>query len=152
MNRITVTLTAIALVLLLAACDGPAEDDIREAVLMIGHATGAVVMQSVTADSTPYQGVNYYPEERFLEFEGFSTERFVLASSYTHIDGTVRLGALEIDRAEVTLTGGPISEIEFGYDEVKPLAGMWTVSGRADGKRFRVEITMEQLRAFRDRG
>lgn len=151
MNQRTSIRTIVALSLALASCGRPDDDQIREAVLMTGHATGAVVMQSVMVDSTPYEGVTYDQATQLLEFNEFTTERFGLTSPYTRIDGTVRLGEVEIERAEITLQDGPISEISFGYDEVAPLSGEWTVSGRADGRRFRVTITMDQLRAFRER-
>jgi|GEM_PF-3665812 len=150
LQRISVFAIA-TLSLALVSCGGPGDDEIREAVLMTGHATGAVVMQSVMADSEPYDGVSYDQATQLLEFNEFSTERFGLISPYTRIDGTVKLGEAEIERADVTLSDGPINEISFGYDEVAPLSGEWTVSGRADGRRFRVTITTEQLRAFRRR-
>lgn len=152
MVRRASVLAIIAMTVSLISCGAPSDDEIREAILMTGHATGAVVMQSVMADSVPYDGVIYDQTEQLLEFNEFSTARFELTAPYTRIDGTVRLGDVEIERADVTLYDGPISEIEFGYDEVAPLSGEWKVSGRADGRRFRVTITMEQLRAFRDRG
>jgi hypothetical protein len=129
----------------------PTDNEIAEAVLMTAHASGAVVMQSVSADSTPFTGVVYDADEGTLTFDSFSTERFELPSAYATIDGTVVLGDVEIEHAEVELSGGAVQRIEFGYEDSAPLSGERTVSGRADGRRFRVTITTADVRAFRER-
>lgn len=146
-GRIVLALVVVATVV--ACTRGPSDDEIREAVMLVGHATGSTVTRSVNARAELFAGSAYDDVERVVRFEQLDTGVYNLATPYASISGYVVLGETEIGEAEITLTGGPIAEIEFGYEDASPLADEWVVRGRADGRRFRIELTFDDVREFR---
>lgn len=142
--------TGLLLVGALAGCSGGAtEEEIRDAVLLVGHATGSTVTRSVNARAEAFAGTSYDRDRGVIRFDGLDLSVFAIDVPYTALDGEVELGETEIGRASVRLEGGPIGRLEFGYLPASPLATEWTVAGSADGREFELTHTFDDVRAFR---
>lgn len=134
----------------LASCGGPLDDaTIREAVLLVGHATAATSTAAINPEARPPSGAAYDPGTMVASFQDTDISRFGLITVYDTLNGTVTVGRTEIAQASVRLSGGPVEELSFGYEEADPLATTWTVRGRANGQRFRIEVSAEDVTRFR---
>jgi hypothetical protein len=145
---IGVVATAVALT---GCTPGPTDEEIREAVLLTAHASGAVITRSLSANSPPFEGASYDRESGTIDLDNLDTEPFRLRSEYTAVSGSIQMGGSEIEDAVVDLEGGAVEHLEFGFEDGDPLAGEWTVEGIADGHRFQMTLTSDQVRQFRKR-
>lgn len=146
--RLTIVAATVAL---LASCGASREVEIRDAVLLVGHATGSAATRPLNASAEPFPGVTYDFETTTATFDAFDVGVFDLAIPYTTLSGVVEVVGNVIGAATVTLTGGPVEELEFSYGSSSPLATEWTVRGRADGRRFEIDLTFDDTREFRSR-
>lgn len=145
------TLLVMVMVIVAGCTSNPSEEEIREAVLVVSHAVGAVRTRSLSAKWDQFEGADYNREDSVIRFDGLDLAEFELEADYSSLSGTVDVAFGDITNADTSLQGGAVSEVEFAYLPSDPLAAEWTVAGSADGRRFEIVITGDQVRAFRQR-
>jgi hypothetical protein len=146
--RFLVPIVAAIVLAAFSGCDqGAPGEETREAVLMTNHVIGASIQASLR-EGFDLEKTEYDSDAGVVTFTETPLEQYGLDLGYTSVDGEARVRGGNLQEADLRLSGGPITELSYEFQEADPLADEWTVTGAADGSRFDFELSTEEVQAF----